>query len=39
MAAMLTLVTFIPLAGAVLLLFFPRRNRDIRVFCAWSFPC
>jgi len=28
----LTLVTFIPLAGAVLLLFFPRRHRDIRWF-------
>lgn len=30
--AVLSLVTFIPLAGAVLLLFFPRRDRDIRVF-------
>ena len=30
--AILTLVTFIPLAGALLLLFFPRRHRDIRVF-------
>ena len=29
---MLTLVTFIPLAGALLLLLFPRRDRDIRVF-------
>ncbi len=28
----LTLITFIPLAGAVLLLLFPRRDRDIRVF-------
>src|SRR5262249_51332501 len=28
----LTLVTFIPLAGALLLLFLPRRDRDIRVF-------
>ncbi len=28
----LTLVTFIPAAGAVLLMFFPRRDRDIRVF-------
>ena len=28
----LTLVTFIPLAGAVLLLFFPRRDRDIKWF-------
>jgi NADH-quinone oxidoreductase subunit M len=31
-SAILTLVTFIPLAGALLLLIFPRRNRDIRVF-------
>ncbi|HUJ94511.1 MAG TPA: NADH-quinone oxidoreductase subunit M [Terriglobales bacterium] len=30
--AILTLVTFIPLAGALLLLFLPRRDRDIRVF-------
>src|SRR5580704_4368781 len=30
--SMLTLITFIPLAGAVLLMFFPRRDRDIRVF-------
>ena len=30
--SMLTLVTFIPLAGAILLLLFPRRDRDIRVF-------
>ena len=30
--SMLTLVTFIPLAGALLLLFFPRRDRDIRLF-------
>jgi len=28
----LTLVTFIPLAGGVLLLVFPRRDRDIRLF-------
>lgn len=28
----LTLVTFAPTVGAVLLLFFPRRDRDIRVF-------
>src|SRR5207245_10382484 len=28
----LTLVTFIPLAGAALLLFVPNRERDIRVF-------
>src|SRR5215468_6583208 len=28
----LTLVTFVPLAGAVLLAFFNRRDRDIRVF-------
>ncbi len=28
----LTLVIFIPLAGALLLLLFPRRDRDIRVF-------
>jgi len=31
-SSMLTLVTFIPLAGAILLLLFPRRDRDIRVF-------
>jgi NADH-quinone oxidoreductase subunit M len=30
--SMLTLVTFIPLAGALLLVLFPRRDRDIRVF-------
>lgn len=30
--AMLTLVTFIPLAGGLLLMLFPRRDRDIRVF-------
>ena len=30
--SMLTLVTFIPVAGALLLLFFPRRDRDIRLF-------
>jgi len=29
---LLSLVTFSPLAGALLLLFFPRRDRDIRVF-------
>jgi len=28
----LTLVTFIPLGGALLLLLFPRRERDIRIF-------
>jgi NADH-quinone oxidoreductase subunit M len=28
----LTLVTFVPAAGALLLLFFPRRDRDIRLF-------
>src|SRR5690349_16832232 len=28
----LTLVTFVPLAGAILLLVFPRRDRDIRIF-------
>ncbi len=28
----LTIVTFLPLAGAALLLFFPRRDRDIRWF-------
>lgn len=28
----LTLVTFLPLAGAILLVFFPRRDRDIRWF-------
>jgi NADH-quinone oxidoreductase subunit M len=31
-SSILTLVTFIPLAGALLLLLFPRRDRDIRVF-------
>src|SRR5882762_2858108 len=30
--SILTLVTFVPLAGALLLLFAPRRDRDIRVF-------
>ena len=30
--SMLTLVTFIPLAGALLLLMLPRRDRDIRIF-------
>jgi hypothetical protein len=28
----LTLVTFTPLAGGLLLLLFPRRDRDIRIF-------
>src|SRR5215813_11650240 len=28
----LSLVTFIPLGGALLLLIFPRRQRDIRIF-------
>jgi NADH-quinone oxidoreductase subunit M len=28
----LTLVTFTPLAGALLLMFFPRRDRDVRIF-------
>ncbi len=31
-AYILTLVTFIPLLGALLLVFFPRRHRDIRIF-------
>ena len=31
-ASILSLVTFVPAAGAVLLLFFPRRERDIRLF-------
>jgi len=30
--SILSLVTFIPLAGALLLLMFPRRDRDIRLF-------
>src|SRR5258708_40025332 len=30
--SILTLVTFVPAAGAVLLLFFPRRDPDIRLF-------
>ena len=30
--AILTLVTFIPAAGGILLFFFPRRDREIRVF-------
>ena len=30
--SILTLVTFVPTAGALLLLFFPRRDRDIRLF-------
>jgi NADH-quinone oxidoreductase subunit M len=28
----LTLATFVPLAGAILLIFLPRRDRDIRIF-------
>ena len=28
----LTIVTFLPLAGAILLMFFPRRDRDVRYF-------
>ena len=31
-SVILTLVTFIPLAGAALLLFVPQRQRDIRIF-------
>ena len=31
-SSILTLVTFIPLAGAIFLLAFPRRDRDIRLF-------
>ena len=31
-SAILSLVTFVPLAGGILLLMFPRRDRDIRVF-------
>jgi len=31
-SSILTLVTFIPLAGALFLLIFPRRDRDIRLF-------
>ena len=31
-STILTLVTFVPLGGALLLLFAPRRDRDIRVF-------
>jgi NADH-quinone oxidoreductase subunit M len=31
-STILTLVTFVPTAGALLLLFFPRRDRDIRLF-------
>ena len=31
-AYILTIVTFVPLAGALLLLVFPRRDHDIRVF-------
>src|ERR1700690_2535402 len=28
----LTIVVFLPLAGAILLMFFPRRDRDVRYF-------
>ncbi|MGB7584312.1 MAG: NADH-quinone oxidoreductase subunit M [Terriglobales bacterium] len=31
-SSILTLITFVPLAGALLLLVFPRRDRDIRLF-------
>jgi NADH-quinone oxidoreductase subunit M len=31
-AMILTLVTFVPLAGAILLILLPRRDRDIRIF-------
>lgn len=31
-SVILTLVTFVPLAGALLLMLFPRRDRDIRIF-------
>jgi len=31
-AMILTLITFVPAAGALLLLVFPRRDRDIRLF-------
>ncbi|HXZ39386.1 MAG TPA: NADH-quinone oxidoreductase subunit M [Terriglobales bacterium] len=31
-SSILTLVTFIPLAGGILLIVFPRRDRDIRLF-------
>src|SRR5580698_2499334 len=31
-SAILSLVTFAPLAGGILLMFFPRRDRDIRIF-------
>jgi NADH-quinone oxidoreductase subunit M len=31
-SAILSLITFVPLAGGILLLLFPRRDRDIRVF-------
>jgi len=31
-SSILTLITFIPLAGALFLLLFPRRDRDIRLF-------
>jgi len=31
-SVILTLVTFLPLAGGLLLMLFPRRDRDIRIF-------
>src|SRR5277367_5642513 len=31
-SVILTLVTFAPLAGALLLMFLPRRDRDVRIF-------
>jgi len=31
-STILTLVTFAPLAGGLLLMLFPRRDRDIRIF-------
>jgi hypothetical protein len=31
-SAIVTLVTFAPLAGALLLVLVPRRDRDIRIF-------
>ena len=31
-SSILSLITFVPLAGGILLLLFPRRDRDIRVF-------
>ncbi len=33
----LTIVIFLPLAGAILLAFFPRRDRDVRYFALASF--